>query len=499
MRFASNPAAACIASLLFAGTSGARPAVAQETPPPFTEVIDVREVEILFDPGVLPTFESLGKKEIGDFAAFEGGTTHSLVALTPVAAEDWTHLIYFDPALAGAESRIGAANALARRAGALARGGLVEIVVADPKPRLLASTRDAEALRRALSEVAAAASPRGRGGRQTSTAATESAAAGPAERVLQLERLTVEIGTRAGGGARALWLPVDGWALSPEELERFDRALHGEVASEPRARALVGAARSLAGYGWITFPLALRDAGEKVSPSDAERGMRVESGGTGDERTTVPIFSTGGSRARQDAASDAQLETLTDMTLVPLAELARTTSGTLVGHESRLISALANLLDRKRATYRAPRPEPGALVPVEIRWRGGDGRTLPATKLLRSGAPTEVSRARLRALLAGDAAATSDEIRLTGPAAGSSSREVCFGNGEKHPVRISFAREQGNGEIDYLIGERIEVAPANGRLCTTVGQSLASGDRRLAWIAEDLDTDAWTGGVDAAR
>jgi hypothetical protein len=134
-------------------------------------------------------------------------------------------------------------------------------------------------------------------------------------------------------------------------------------------------------------------------------------------------------------------------------------------------------------------------VPVEIRWRGGDGRALPAPKLLRSGAPAEVSRARLRLLLAGDPVEASEAITLQAPSSGSG-REICFGSGEERPVRISFAREAANGEVTWLVGETRDLAPVNGKLCAAVGATLAAGDRRLAWIAEDLDTDAWTGGVE---
>ena len=54
----------------------------EATPPPFSETIEVREVEIFFDLSPLPRFESMGKKAIDDFAAFEGGKVHDLVEMT---------------------------------------------------------------------------------------------------------------------------------------------------------------------------------------------------------------------------------------------------------------------------------------------------------------------------------------------------------------------------------------------------------------------------------
>jgi hypothetical protein len=316
-----------------------------------------------------------------------------------------------------------------------------------------------------------------------------------AVRSLALDRLAAEIAARGGGGARSLWLPVDAWPLSPAELERFSRARQANDLSEPLLRALASTGRVLAGYGWVTFPLAIR-AEELKPPSDAARGMRVEQGGTGDERVSAPIVTISGSRSQPKASEEQQLDTLTDFGLATLTELSRATSGTLVGQGERLRTALANLEKRRRATYRGPRPQPGALVPLEVRWSGGDGRALPAPKFLRSGSPPEATAARLRALLAGDAAAKGEGITLREAATGGATRrELCFA-GEKRPVRISVARERANGVLDLAIGDTVETEVKDGAACVPLPIDSAGG--RLAWVAEDLDTDAWTGGVEAA-
>lgn len=472
------------------------PLAAQTAAPPFTETIEVREVEILFDTAVLPPFESLGKKGIEDFAAVEAGAAHPLVGFQAVPREDWIHLLYFDPALADAATRRAAANALARRAESLAGGALVEIVIADPRPRLVSSSRDVEVVRRALAELSAGAASRPGAGTAAEKPATEEA------RNVQLDRLSAEIGRRAGGGPRSLWLPVSGLTLSPAELERWSRAKKSGDRGEPMARAFGDAGRVLAGYGWVTFPLALREEGEEVSPSEAERRMRVETGGTGDERTTVPMFTVSGRGQPSGAEAEAQLETMMDFTLAPFAELARTSSGTLVGHETRLRTELDQLLDRRRATYRGPRPKPGELIPVEVRWKGGDDRPVPATRLLRSSTPPEVSASRLRLLLAGDSAPKVETIRLRDSKVQSlvPSRDLCFGTGEEKPVRVSIAREKKSGEVALFVGEVRELeVEGGGELCTSLSLPFSADDRRIAWIAEDLDTEAWTGGVEATQ
>lgn len=475
------------------------PLAAQELePPPFAETIDVREVEVLFDDSVLPRFGSIGRKGLEDYSAFEAGAGFPLVEIGSTTAADWVHLLYFDSALAGPASRAAAAQALAKRAPVLVAGGRVEVVVADPRPRLLTATGDAVTLALQLSEIAAAA-----------LAEAESRAfskASIAERSFQLDRLSVEIAGRSGGGPRALWLAVEGWPLSPEEHERFARARAAaeaetahranaaSAASEPLLRALAETARVLAGYGWVTFPLALRPEVEEPSTRAAERRVRVESGGAGDERTSFPVFTVSGSPGRADASTDAQLSTLTDLSLAPLALLSRASSGTLVGQEARLRSALDDVVRRRRATYRGPLPPPGALAPVEIRWTGGDGRALPSPGFLRSSTPAEVSSARLRTLLAGDAAPTAAITLREGESAGGA-RSVCFGPGDEKRVRISYATTSPEGAIAVSASEPLTLKAENGELCAPFSAPADAAGARVAWLAEDLDSEAWTGGI----
>ena len=92
-----------LASAVLSG--GTLAAQGTDTPPPFAETIEVREVEVLFDTTPLPRFESIGKKGAGDFAAFENGETYGLLSLESTSPADWVHVLYFDPTLAGPEAR----------------------------------------------------------------------------------------------------------------------------------------------------------------------------------------------------------------------------------------------------------------------------------------------------------------------------------------------------------------------------------------------------------
>ncbi|MEO7794702.1 MAG: hypothetical protein ABIV06_07985, partial [Thermoanaerobaculia bacterium] len=398
-----------------------------------------------------------------------------------------------DSVLAGGEQRQRAAIALAGQAARLTAGGLTEIVVADPLPRSVLTTADPERLRQELDSMAIAA---GREAPAKAHSATSPAAekAATAARLAQLDRLTVEMASRGGGGARALILPVGSWPLAPESLARLTSTPSTARAEASGFGPLQETSRALAGYGWVTVPLALRARRDETEPSAAERRTQVTMGGGGDQRTTVPIVSISGKEEAGDPTTTAQVATLTDFSLMPYAILARPTSGALVGDRDRLQSTLADLLHRRQFTYRSPFPQPGRLMALEVRWKGGDGRELGAQRWLRSSAPPEVAAARLRRLLAGDSA---PQVPATAAIQWSTdSRRVCFpGEGEKRWVRLSGASEK-NGAIQIVSGEPFQIERGADGLCAPA-PSAVSGvvGARTASLAEDLENETWTGAV----
>lgn len=463
-------------------------------PPPFAETIEVREVEVRVDLSALPTFESIGKKGLEDFIVVEDGVDHPLTELAAATASDWIFVLYFDSALANPEARYRAAIELAGEAERLTAGGLAEIVVADPLPRTLLATASADALRRQLDELALTAA---REAELPSRAAEPTVAAATAARLAQLDRLTVEIATRGGGGSRALLLPVGAWPLDPEALARLTKAgPEGGTAGEaaPEFQPLRETARVLAGYGWVTVPLALRAPREVAEPSAAERRTQVSMGGGGDQRTTVPIVSISGKEERSDPATAARVDTLTDFSLIPYTELARASSGALVGETGRLRSVLGDLFGRRQIAYRSPFPQPGRLLPLEVRWKGGDGRTLLAPRWLRSSTPPEVAAARLRRMLAGDAAP--ETAKAGGIQWSAETGRICFpGDGDKRWVRLSTATEK-DGQIQIVTGPPVQIERSAAGLCA---DAPAAGAGRIVRIAEDLENETWTAAASAAK
>ena len=502
-----------------AAQSSAAPSPTGQNPstPPFVETIEVREVELRVDLSALPTFESIGKKGREDFLVIEEGVDHPLTELG-AATGDWIFMLYFDSVLAGPEARQRAAIELAGQAERLTAGGLAEVVVADPKPHTLLATGSAEALRQKLDELALAA------GREIPPADGSLAAASApplahharkwiqinqprkvlaglvgrrrddrrAARLAQLDRLSIEIASRGGGGARALLLPVGSWPLDPEGLARLTKTEAPAAADRPEFEPLRETARVLAGYGWVTLPLALRAPRDVAEPSAAERRTQVSMGGGGDQRTTVPIVSISGKGEPTDPATTARVDTLTDFSLIPYAELARASSGALVGEPGRLKGVLGNLLDRRQVTYRSPFPQPGRLLPLEVRWKGGDGRTLTAPRWLRSSTPPEVTAARLRRMLAGDTApqaAKTGEIQWH-----AESGRICFpGDGDKRWVRLSTATEK-DGQIQIVTGQPVQIERSAAGLCA---DAPAAGAGRTVRLAEDLENETWTGAANS--
>ena len=423
---------ACAAALLAGGGLDSLPGQTDE-PERFSETIEVREIEVVFDDDVLPRLGSFLRKKRADYSAFEDGAAYPLVEIGSVSSADWLHVLYFDSGLAGPAARIAAARALQPIAGSLTAGGRAEIVVADPDPRVALVTAIPAELVQGLERIVAQA--------LGEIEAGPGSVATLAQRSLQIDRLAVEIAGRGGGGPRALWLAGDRWPMQPIDHERFARARQKEPADDPQFGPLLAAGKVLASYGWVTSAIAIRGGREQPTMPLYEGRVERRRGGTGDYQTNMILWTLTGSRRHSAATSEAQLDTLTDFALLPLTALSRPTSGVLIGTPERLGSVMGDLHDRRRATYHGPRPEPGSLTPFEVRWTGGDGRLLPSPRFLRSSTPQEVTRARLRLLLAG--------VRPTAPAGSLTRREVaaspgaseiCFGEGRKRSMRLAFAR-----------------------------------------------------------
>jgi len=349
----------------------------------------VREVEVRFDRSVLPPLESIGRRGAEDFAFFEGDLPYPTVRFDAEGEPaDWTLVVWLDPALAGGGALAVAARELALRAPALTRAGAVELIAADPEPRPLGRF-DAEAPLAQALLAAAARLPEGR------------ALPAPAEVGPSIDRLVAALAGRAPEGPRALIVPVGGWSIDAVQLGE----VHGarlDGAAPDWARAVVDGGRALAAAGWVPLLYGLRRDPSALVGSGP--GPQTSTGPRGDARVTYPVFTFPPRRRDESVRQGDRLETALDLSLAALTQLARPGSGALVGSGRHLESTLGRLLGRSRLVISAPPLEPGRRVRREVRWVGGDGRTLPSPGWASEGASEELAAARLRLRLHGDGA-----------------------------------------------------------------------------------------------
>ena len=182
-------------------------------------------------------------------------------------------------------------------------------------------------------------------------------------------------------------------------MSRFhDRASSGG----PRAEAILGTARLLAAYGWVTvvLPIHQKDAGpEDRSTNESER-FRYNHGGWGSTNNSVPPMippkAPKDTKLKWPAVIDAQIQP----DLSPLRALIGPTAGMLVPADALLSSTLETLGGRWHLYYQTQMPADGRLRPVEVRTRNGS--PVRTRRWIRSSTPEGIAEARLRRVLAGD-------------------------------------------------------------------------------------------------
>ncbi len=219
----------------------------------------------------------------GDFEVRTGGEPRAVIAVEgPEEAEPWRTVVYFDLRLVRAAATRRAATLLGERAAELAALGSVEIVIADPVPRVaLPATDDAGEIAGALAQIAlfpegwdALVSLRGEllaeleAAQEAELAPVDLLAAAVAEEVRIVRQaqdrllawLADTTGVPAAGAAaprarRALFLVSAGYDLEPAAYYRSH--LEAPAARLPDLSALTrGLGRALGAYGWVTFSLA---------------------------------------------------------------------------------------------------------------------------------------------------------------------------------------------------------------------------------------------------
>ena len=149
------------AVLLAAALIAQIPALAQDAAPsvPSGATVPIElTVQVLDSKGEVPR----ATIQAGDFTVLEDGQPRPVSAVSPLS-QPWRIVIYVDRMLTGSRTLRAAAGSLAERARELALLGTVELVVAEPQPRVvLAPTQNVKAIDEALSKLWLGARGQGR-------------------------------------------------------------------------------------------------------------------------------------------------------------------------------------------------------------------------------------------------------------------------------------------------------------------------------------------------
>ncbi|HEY4575269.1 MAG TPA: hypothetical protein VIJ26_14930, partial [Thermoanaerobaculia bacterium] len=222
-------------------------------------------VQILDSKGEVPR-----ALQAGDLTVMAAGQTRPVVSLSPLS-RPWRIVVYVDRVLTGSRTLRASAGTLAEQSSRLATLGTVEVVVAEPQPRVAAGpTREVPLIDEALSKLWLENDGRddvrvlrqrfrdekAEGGVDTTDRATQAVEA-EARLVRRQQDAFVEwLAAQGGDGPKVVLLVSDGFDLDPAKFYRGSLA-EGEGALE---RTAAEAARTVAALGWTVYPMPVGDS-----------------------------------------------------------------------------------------------------------------------------------------------------------------------------------------------------------------------------------------------
>ncbi len=467
-------------------------AAAQDKTQTFQAEIQVREIGLIIEP------PDSGKFKPSDLLVFDGGEARQVLKAEPLRAEGssrpWHIVLYFDQVLASPETVRGAALVLARQARELTKLGTVDVVIANPEPRvMLSATTDASGISTLLGDIAEQARKKIEPqppGREAALPATNV----PALR-LQLDRLTTFLAGQPAGsplGAQALFFVLDGFPPPPGEADLITAADAGSPLPPGTAAASIHeTARFLSAAGWITFAMPYHDTQpdrERIAMADMER-IRVQSGGSEHTNSAPPVIPM---RSHEDQLlRESVTDVFTRPESAPLMALSQPTSGTILGVESQVRPAIAGLGKRWRVWYQAPEALNGKLHLVEVRLPAATA-ALRGQRWVKSSPPDELDASRARLLAAGnpvsggalkvDATATGSTLRVrVAPATPATAG----------PLRLSITYDN-RSDVEHVV---LPAASLDKGWEHTVTLQIPSSATRVSVVVEDLAGSRWGGAV----
>ncbi len=438
--------------------------------------------------------------QAGDLTVVEDGQARPVSALAPIS-KPWRIAIYVDRVLSSSRTLRAAAGSLAERARELAALGTVEVIVAEPQPRVvLPASRDAQAIDEALSKLWLSGEGRddvrvlrqrfrdAKGDDGEDLAGRAEGAAEEEARLVrrQQDALAEWLVAQEGGGPRALLLVSDGFDADPAKFYQPDSSQE-EGALE---KAALETARTVAALGWTALPLPV---GDEALPDL----RRLRSRPT----PQVPI---GGTitlgRKKPEAPGETQ-PALPELLAPhePLLWLAEASGGEVVLQAQNLAPALARLRSRFWLRYEAPRQLDGHPHAVEVRTQRSD-LAVRARRWDVAGVPEGVAAARARRLLDGEEDGGGLEIsaRLQAGEAAAGERQGTLdlrieSPDVPNPIRLTVAGAD-DGTASHRVLTAADLAGAEPGVYR-VSIPLADEADAMAVIVEPLGGQPWGGQV----
>jgi Ca-activated chloride channel homolog len=458
---------------------------AADAPPAVPTASVVIPVQILDPKGEIPR-----ALKPGDFTIVDGGQTRPALALAPLS-RPWRIVVYVDRVLTGSRTLRAAAGTLAEQSAALTALGTVEVVVAEPRPRVAAGpTRDVQAIDEALSKLWLESEGRDdvRVLRQRFRDEKDNGA-DPAERAAQgiedearlvrhqQDAFTEWLIAQEGDAPRAVFLVSDGFDVNPAKFYRGSLA-EGDGALE---RTALETARTAAALGWIVFPLPVGDSTlpdlRKVRPRSTPQ---------------VPIGGTITLGGKKPAAKDQPPPPPALLApQEPLSWMAEATGGEVLSQPSALAAALTRLRSRFELRYEAPRAVNGQPIPVEVLTSRSDIR-VRSRRWDIAGVPEFVAAERALRLLEGEDEGIGLEISSRVQAAGTLDLRLESAEIPASPLRVTIAA-QGQPAFHHILSAADRSGPEPNVYHLPV--TLPAGAETVAVLVEPLAGGGWGGQV----
>ncbi len=446
-------------------------------------------------------------------------------------------VVYLDRVLASPGTLQRAASLLGSHAGRLVALGPVEVVAAEPVPRLVqAASQEPAGLEAVLAQLALGGQGdetllavrqrflrrveglRGRTGMADGQGALvelidEAIAAETVVVTRQLDFLLSHLGTRPGGGV-LVWV-ADGFELAPQEpyLARLPASVAEPTRTllRPPAVASLGeeTARAVAALGWTVLALAPGEAEAGVSAQRLETDRLRESASGRDPGASQPFLSTTlegiRRRLKEGEAGEVVEGSLAFAPQAALAQLTAASGGVLVASAADLPAALERL-GGARVAHLELASEGVQSLRLRPSRRGLD---LAAPQWLATTLPEALAAARVRRLLAGepgggslDVVATLQSAAEPGAAATLEARaelaELLAPDAElgevAAPRRLRVTLAPGGSAGPDRLEHVYEVLAEPGAPWVHHGAvDLPEQSDRFAVVIEDLATGAWGG------